>query len=119
MFKIGVLKFLYDSSDDDTERYIRDRLSFRKFLGLRYRIVFLTPRRSGCWVSGCGDTVLNASCSRDSTRSWDGGGWEARGRPIVEGSFVEVPRQRNTREENERIKKSEAPESFEAKAQKE
>ena len=41
-------------------------------------------------------------------------GLAARGGHIVDGSFVEVPRQRNTREENEQIKKGEVPESFEA-----
>jgi hypothetical protein len=33
----------------------------------------------------------------------------------VEGSFVEVPKPRDTREEDERIRKGEVPESFEAK----
>jgi IS5 family transposase len=44
-------------------------------------------------------------------------GFAAKGGHIVDGSFVEVPRQRNTREENERIKAGEVPESFEAKPQ--
>jgi transposase len=34
MFKICVLKFLYNLSDDSTELFIRDRLSFQHFLGL-------------------------------------------------------------------------------------
>jgi IS5 family transposase len=44
-------------------------------------------------------------------------GWVAKGGHIVDESFVEVPRQRNTCEENERIKASEVPVSFEAKPQ--
>jgi hypothetical protein len=44
-------------------------------------------------------------------------GFAAKGGHIVDGSFVEVPRQRNTREENEGIKAGEVPESFEAKPQ--
>jgi hypothetical protein len=43
-------------------------------------------------------------------------GFAAQGGHIVDGSFVEVPKQRNTREENERIKKGGAPKSFEAKS---
>jgi hypothetical protein len=36
MLKILVLKSLYNLSDDNTELFIRDRLSFRKFLGLGF-----------------------------------------------------------------------------------
>ncbi|MDR2614307.1 MAG: IS5 family transposase, partial [Candidatus Accumulibacter sp.] len=42
-------------------------------------------------------------------------GFVAKGGHIVDGSFVEVPRQRNTREENRQIKEGEIPASFEAK----
>jgi IS5 family transposase len=34
MFKILILKTLYNLSDENTELFIRDRLSFREFLGL-------------------------------------------------------------------------------------
>lgn len=34
MFKVLVLQSLYNLSDDQTEYQIRDRLSFRRFLGL-------------------------------------------------------------------------------------
>ena len=34
MFKILVLKFLYNLSYDQTEEYVRDRISFRAFLNL-------------------------------------------------------------------------------------
>jgi hypothetical protein len=36
MFKILVLKSLYNLSDENTELLIRDRLSFREFLGLTF-----------------------------------------------------------------------------------
>jgi hypothetical protein len=36
MFKILVLKSLYNLSDENTELFIRDRLSFREFLGLGF-----------------------------------------------------------------------------------
>jgi len=34
MFKMLVLQALYNLSDDQTESQVRDRLSFRRFLGL-------------------------------------------------------------------------------------
>jgi len=39
-------------------------------------------------------------------------GFKAKGGTIVDGSFMEVPKQRNTKEENEQIKNGERPESF-------
>jgi IS5 family transposase len=42
-------------------------------------------------------------------------GFAAKGGHIVDGSFVEVPKQRNTREENKQIKEGEIPASFETK----
>ena len=36
MFKILILKNLHNLSDEETERQIRDRLSFRDFLGLAF-----------------------------------------------------------------------------------
>ncbi|MDR0703648.1 MAG: transposase [Planctomycetaceae bacterium] len=36
MFKILILKTLYNLSDENTELLIRDRLSFREFLGLSF-----------------------------------------------------------------------------------
>jgi hypothetical protein len=43
MFKVCMRKFLYHLSDENTEWYIRDRVSFRNFLGLT-----LSDRASGC-----------------------------------------------------------------------
>jgi len=46
----------------------------------------------------------------------DASGFAAKSGLIVDGSFVEVPRQRNTKEENEQIKKGEIPERFKENA---
>ena len=39
-------------------------------------------------------------------------GFKAKGGMIVDGTFIEVPKQRNTKEENEQIKNGEIPESL-------
>jgi Transposase domain (DUF772). len=51
MFKILVLKSMYNLSDDKTEEQIRDRLSFRDFLGITF--AKLCPRvkvSPGVWT---------------------------------------------------------------------
>jgi IS5 family transposase len=55
-----------------------------------------------CLLFDCFDEMLNAS------------GFEVKSGYIVDGSFVEVPIQRNNKEENEQIKAGEIPESFSA-----
>ena len=114
MFKICVLKFLYNLSDDNTELYIRDRLSFRHFLGLE--LSDRVPDAKTIWLFG--ERMREHGLERRLFERFNGQlerqGLAARGGHIVDGSFVEVPRQRNTREENEQIKKGEVPESFEA-----
>jgi IS5 family transposase len=44
MFKIFILKTLYNLSDEHTELLIRDRLSFREFFGLSFSDAVLDAR---------------------------------------------------------------------------
>ena len=115
MFKICVLKFLYNLSDDHTELFIRDRLSFQHFLGLT--LSDRIPDAKTIWVFG--ERLREGGLERKLFERFNAEverqGFVAKGGHIVDGSFVEVPRQRNTREENERIKAGAVPESFEAK----
>jgi IS5 family transposase len=117
MFKVCVLKFLYNLSDENTELYIRDRLSFRHFLGLT--LSDRVPDAKTIWLFG--EQMRVHGLERKLFERFNGElerrGFAAQGGHLVDGSFVEVPKQRNTREENEQIKKGEVPESFEVKPQ--
>ena len=111
MFKILVLKFFYNLSYDQTEEYVRDRISFRSFLGL---LCFAdrVPDANTIWVfaedmKNLGlETLLFDRLHEELARH----GFQARSGSIVDANFVEVPRQRNTKEENEQIKNCEVPE---------
>ncbi|MDR0378384.1 MAG: IS5 family transposase [Candidatus Accumulibacter sp.] len=115
MFKVCVLKFLYNLSDEHTELYIRDRLSFRDFLGLT--LSDRVPDAKTIWLFG--EQMRLHGLERKLFERFKGElgrqGFVAQGGHIVDGSFVEVPKQRNTREENEQIKEGKVPESFEGK----
>ncbi|MDR2116171.1 MAG: transposase [Planctomycetaceae bacterium] len=50
MFKILILKHAYNISDDQVELQIRDRLSFRAFLGLRF--ADWVPDSKTIWLFG-------------------------------------------------------------------
>jgi IS5 family transposase len=114
MFKILVLEKMYNLSDAQTELQIRDRISFRAFLGLNF--CDTVPDEKTIWLFAEQLKNLELECLLFDrfNEMLDASGFAAKSGLIVDGSFVEVPRQRNTKEENEQIKKGEIPESFSA-----
>jgi IS5 family transposase len=109
MFKALVIAHLYQLSDAQLEFQITDRLSFKRFLGLTDADA--SPDEKTFWAF------------RESLRRHDlfgplfatfrgtlkAKGMIARQGQLVDASFVEVPRQRNSREENAQIKDGEVP----------
>ena len=115
MFKVLVLQKFHGLSDEATEAQIKDRLSFLSFLGLRL-----------------GDEVPDGNTIWDFKELIEKDGREgsrnlfeffhqiltaenpiAKEGSIVDASFVDAPRQRNSRDENKQIKEGEIPEGFE------
>jgi IS5 family transposase len=117
MFKICVLKFLYNLSDEHTELFIRDRLSFQHFLGLT--LSDRIPDTKTIWLFGerMREKGLERKLFERFNEEVERQGVVAKGVHLVDGSFVEVPKQRNRHEENKPIKEGEIPASFEAKPQ--
>ena len=119
MFKVLVLQQLHNLSDDRIEYQIRDRFSFMRFLGLQ--LEDRVPDAKTVWLfrerlKGLGLVdVLFAGFHQQLAMQ----GYVARAGQMVDATFVEVPRQRNTREENAQLKAGEVPEAWdepEAKA---
>lgn len=104
MFKILILKRYYGLSDEGIEYQIVDRTSFRKFLGIS--TVDEIPSDKTIWnyqeiltKKGTFDKLFddfNAELLSKGLFFNEG--------QIVDASFVEAPRQRNSREENKQIK---------------
>jgi len=113
MFKILVLQHLYNIADERTEFAIKDRLSFMRFLGLTLKDN--VPDEKTIWLFR--ETLTqNGTIERlfkKFSRYLDKNGLIAHKGSIVDASFVEVPRQRNTRDENEDIRNGEIPEDWE------
>lgn len=112
MFKILVLQSLYNVSDDEIEYQIRDRYSFCRFLGLMPEDK--VPDAKTVWLFREKLTVagLIKEVFYDFDIQLQSKGFVARKGQIVDASFVEAPKQRNTREENALIKSGEIPDSF-------
>ena len=110
MFKILVLKSIYNLSDEQTELQIRDRLSFRSFLGLNFSDIVPDAKTIWLFAEHLKDLGLERNLFDRFGEELNRTGFQVKSGLIVDGSFVEVPRQRNTKEENEQIKNGEVPE---------
>ena len=112
LFKTIVLQRLYNLSDDQTEYQINDRMSFMRFLGLG--LDDKVPDAKTIWLFK--DTLTKAGII-DQLFSQFNRTLEKRGiithkGTIVDATFVDAPRQRNSRDENEKIKNGEIPEEW-------
>lgn len=107
MFKILILQRYYNISDDQTEYQINDRMSFMRFLDLT--IADDIPDSKTIWhfmerLTDLGLVKeLFDSFNKELTRL----GLIANEGKIIDASFVEAPRQRNSRAKNEQIKQGE------------
>ncbi len=113
MFKVLVLQHLYNVSDDQIEYQIRDRYSFGRFLGLIDPSSKI-PDAKTIWLFR--ENLVKLNLMKEIFYDFDcqlnDKGYKAQKGQIVDASFVDVPKQRNTKKENEQIKHGETPERF-------
>lgn len=113
MFKILVLQRLYNLSDDQTEYQINDRRSFMRFLELD--LCDNIPDAKTIWKFRNDLAQTNAMeemfCLFDEKLNKEG--LITHKGTIIDATFVDAPRQRNSREENKKIKDGEIPEEWE------
>ncbi len=113
MFKIVLLQELYGVANDQAEYQINDRLSWKRFLGLSLSDkvpdgTTIRDFREMLTNSGVYDrlfALFNAKMESIGVITHKGS--------IQDASFVDVPRQRNSRDENKIIKEGGVPEAWE------
>ena len=111
MFKITLLQDWNNISDDSTEYLINDRLSFQRFLGME--LGEKSPDAKTIWV-------FKEKLGKDGMRELfevfneklAGLGVLKREGSLIDATFVEAPRQRNSREQNKTIKEGKIPEEW-------
>lgn len=115
MFKILILQRYYSLSDDQAEYQINDRMSFMRFLDLT--IADDIPDSKTVWnfreqlIAGGAIEELFALFITELEKL----GLIINQGKIVDASFIEVPKQRNSRDDNKQLKAGERPESFREK----
>lgn len=112
MFKILILQRLYNLSDEQMEYQLVDRISFKRFTGLEFS--HKVPDCNTIWNFKQGLTKDNNEKKifdlfykvvEDKKLIVNEG-------KMVDASFHEAPRQRNSREENKEIKEGKTPEEW-------
>ena len=115
MFKALILCALYNLSDEQVEYQIRDRFSFTRFLGLG--LEDKVPDAKTVWMYR--EQLVQAGVIEALFEDFDGyleqQGYLAMGGQIIDASIVAVPKQRNSRDENGKIKEGETPEGWKSK----
>jgi IS5 family transposase len=112
MFRMLILQQLYNLSDEELEIQVNDRRSFEDFIGLG--VMDSIP--DATTVSFFRERLIKADVIEELFETFDrhlrDPGFEAKGGQIIDATFIPVPKQRNTREENQEIKNGKVPESF-------
>ena len=111
MFKVTLLQDWNNISDDSAEYLINDRLSFQRFLGMETGEK--APDAKTIWL-------FKEQLGKDGIRELfdffneklHAIGVVKREGSLVDATFVDVPKQRNRREENKKIKSGEIPEEW-------
>ena len=113
LFKTLILQRLFNISDDQAEFQINDRMTFRRFLGLS--LGDQVPDAKTIWLFR--DRLAKAGVMEELFNSFsfqlEQQGIISHKGTIVDATFVEAPRQRNTRDENRQIKEGKIPVDWE------
>src|SRR3954454_6723278 len=109
MFRMLVLQSLYNLSDEQVEYQVRDRLSFTRFLrlGIEDRI----PDGTTSWLfrEALAKAGLIEKLFERFGQHLEAKGYVARGGQMIDATIVPVPKQRNSRDENEDVKGGKTP----------
>ena len=113
LFRMLVLQALNNLSDEQVEYQVRDRLSFTRFL--RLGIEDSIPDATTLWLFR--EKLAQAGLIEKLFDRFDqhlaAQGYMARGGQMIDATIVPVPKQRNSRDENEAVKAGQTPAEWE------
>ena len=115
LFKMLVLQQLFNLSDEEIEFQVNDRRSFGEFVGLGV----MNDIPDATTVAFFRKRLSKADVIEELFEQFEGylreQGLEARGGQIIDATLVPVPKQRNSREENNEIKAGRLPDGWDEK----
>jgi len=113
MFKGLVIQHLYGLSDDQLEYQIEDRRSFQRFLGLNNHQRSPDAKTFWAFRNRLSELNLANKLFDELSKQLNKAGYVARKGQIVDASIIPAPVQRNTREENSKVKQGDVPDDWE------
>ncbi len=118
MFKILILQRYYNLSDAQIEYQILDRLTFCRFLGLSLNDKVPDEKTVWDFRNRLIEKGLEKDLFEKFTVLLETHGLIAHEGKIIDASFIEAPRQRNSREKNKEIKAGKTPSEWDDKPNK-
>jgi transposase, IS5 family len=118
MFKILILQRYYNLSDDQIEYQINDRMSFMRFLNLTISDDIPDSKTVWNFREQLIDLKLVDDLFALFLKELAQLNFIINEGKIIDASFIEVPKQRNSRAENAEIKSGNIPESFDENSNK-
>jgi IS5 family transposase len=112
MFKILILQALYNLADDVMEYMIRDRLSFMRFLGIGMSDKIPDAKTIWKYREQLAEAGLIKPLFDKFGEYLSEKGFKAAGGQIIDATIIQVPRQHNSKEETEQLKKGQTPEEW-------
>lgn len=112
MFKILFLQRYYGLADHTTQYQILDRLSFRDFLGIQTASDVPDEKTVWKYREALTKTGTYDKLFEQFSAYMAGKGLVFTEGKIIDASFVEAPRQRNTRDENKQIKEGKGQDMY-------
>ncbi len=112
MFKVLILQRYYNLSDEQVEFQINDRMSFMRFLNLTIADDIPDSRTVWNFREQITDLELVEPLFKLFVKELEHLNLIVNEGKIIDASFIEVPKQRNSKEDNDLIKNGEIPESI-------
>lgn len=112
MFKILILQRYYNLSDNQIEYQILDRLTFCRFLGLTLNDKVPDEKTVWDFRNKLIEKGLEKELFEKFSSLLESHGLIAHEGKIIDASFVEAPRQRNSRDKNKEIKEGKTPKDW-------
>ena len=112
MLKTLILKRINNLSNEETEYQINDRISFMRFIGIGLADSVPDSNTIDNFEKMLARSGVITEIFAMFGRQLEEKGLITHRGTIVDATFVDAPRQRNSREENEKIKNGEVPEEW-------
>lgn len=115
MFKVLVLQDLYGLSDNQMQFQLLDRFSFKRFVGLNPENKIPDEKTIWYFREQLTQKGVFEQLFIKFNKFLDKSGFKAQKGMIVDANIVEVPKQRNSRDENKDIKGGNTPKDWQGK----